>query len=83
MAQEIRIVVNQLVEAARKEIEEISAGEALKLLDVDNVVIVDVRDARELQCVGKILGSFHAPRVRPAPTRRPPGRKHAPSLSCV
>ena len=62
MAQEIRIVVNQLVEEARKEIEEISAGEALKLLDVDNVVIVDVRDARELQCVGKILGSFHAPR---------------------
>ena len=54
--------MNQLVEEARKEIEEISVDEVLKLLGDDNVIIVDVRDARELQCDGKIPGSFHAPR---------------------
>jgi rhodanese-related sulfurtransferase len=59
---DIRIGVKQLVEDSRKEIEEIPAGEAIRLLDDDDIVFVDIRDAWELQRAGKIPGSFHAPR---------------------
>ncbi len=62
MPQDIRIGVKQLVEEAKKEIEEITAEDAITLLDDDSVVIVDIRDVRELPRDGKIPGSFHAPR---------------------
>ncbi len=62
MTQNIKIGVKQLVEEAKAEIEEISAEDAIGLLDDDNVVIVDIRDVRELPRDGKIPGSFHAPR---------------------
>jgi rhodanese-related sulfurtransferase len=52
----------QMVEAAKREIEEISAADAIKLVNDPNVVIVDIRDPRELVLEGKIPGSFHAPR---------------------
>jgi len=62
MPQEITIGVKQLVEQAKSEIEEISAEDALGLVDDDSVVIVDIRDVRELKRDGKIPGSFHCPR---------------------
>ena len=62
MAQTITTGVKQLVEAAKREIEEIAAEDAIKLLDDDDVVIVDIRDVRELGREGKIPGSVHAPR---------------------
>jgi len=62
MAQNITTGVKQLVEAAKQEIEEISAEDAIQLLDDDNVVIVDIRDVRELARDGKIPGAIHAPR---------------------
>ena len=62
MPQEICLSVKQLVEAAREAIEEISVEEALALVRDDGVVIVDIRDVRELQRDGKIPGSFHCPR---------------------
>ena len=62
MPQEITVGVKHLVEEAKTLIEEITAEEALTLLEDDNVVIVDVRDVRELQREGKIPGSFHCPR---------------------
>ncbi|MGD9867017.1 MAG: rhodanese-like domain-containing protein [Hyphomicrobiales bacterium] len=62
MAQEIRIGIKQLVEDARKEIEEIEADAALGLVEDDSVVIVDLRDVRELKREGKIPGAFHCPR---------------------
>lgn len=52
----------QLLAEARREIEEIPAAEAIKLSADPNVVIVDLRDPRELAIEGKIPGSFHAPR---------------------
>jgi len=52
----------QLLEEARKEITEIPAAEAIALLNDPNVVIVDIRDPRELSIEGRIPGSFHAPR---------------------
>jgi len=62
MPQEISFSVKQLVEAAREVIEEISAEDAKSLVEDDAVVIVDIRDVRELQRDGKIPGSFHCPR---------------------
>ncbi len=62
VAQEITVGVKHLVDEAKKNIEEISAEDAKALLDDDGVVIVDIRDVRELQREGKIPGSFHCPR---------------------
>lgn len=62
MPQEIILTVKQLVEAARQEIDEIPVDEALALTKDDGVVIVDIRDVRELRRDGKIPGSFHCPR---------------------
>jgi rhodanese-related sulfurtransferase len=62
MPQQITASVKQMVEEARSEIEEISAEDAIGLLNDDNVVIVDIRDVRELYRDGKIPGALHAPR---------------------
>jgi len=62
MEQKIKLGVKQLVGAAKQVIEEITAEEALPLFEDDSVVIVDIRDVRELQRDGKIPGSFHCPR---------------------
>jgi rhodanese-related sulfurtransferase len=62
MAQDITTGVKHLVEEAKKAIEEISAEEAVALIENDSVIIIDIRDVRELQREGKIPGSFHCPR---------------------
>lgn len=62
MPQDITLSVRHLVEQAKSAIEEISAEEALGMLNDDAVVIVDIRDVRELRREGKIPGSFHCPR---------------------
>lgn len=62
MAQEITVGIKQLVDEAKNGIEEITAEDAKALLDDDSVVIVDIRDVRELQREGKIPGSYHCPR---------------------
>ena len=62
MPQTITTGVRQLVDEAKREIEEISAEAAIGLLGDDGVVIVDIRDVRELARDGKIPGSFHVPR---------------------
>lgn len=51
-----------MVETAKREIEEITAAEAVRLAGRDDVVLVDVRDVRELGRDGKVPGAFHAPR---------------------
>jgi rhodanese-related sulfurtransferase len=62
MAQDITTGVKHLVEEAKKAIEEIAAEDAVALIEDDSVVIIDIRDVRELQREGKIPGSFHCPR---------------------
>ena len=44
------------------EIEEIEPQDAIKLHGRDDVVLVDIRDIRELQREGKVPGAFHCPR---------------------
>jgi rhodanese-related sulfurtransferase len=54
--------VMSMVEAAKREIEEIPVEEAVKLVGRDDVVLVDIRDIRELGRDGKVPGAVHAPR---------------------
>ena len=58
----LKISVNDMVKKAKARIEEITAKEAITLLDDNNVLIVDIRDVRERQKRGFIPGSYHAPR---------------------
>ena len=62
MTQNITLTSKMMVEQARSAIEEIAVADAIKLHGNPNVVLVDIRDPRELQRDGKIPGAFHAPR---------------------
>lgn len=62
MAQDITTGVKHLVEEAKNAIEEISAEDALSMVGDEGVVIIDIRDVRELKRDGKIPGSIHCPR---------------------
>jgi rhodanese-related sulfurtransferase len=58
----VKIGYKALVEAARAEVEAVTPQEVMGLLGDPNVVIVDVRDIREIEREGRIPGSFHCPR---------------------
>jgi rhodanese-related sulfurtransferase len=54
--------VAQMLAEANAEIETIQAADAIKLKDDPNILLVDIRDIRELDRDGRIAGAFHAPR---------------------
>lgn len=62
MAQSITTSVRSLIEAAEREIETLTADAAVRLHGRDDVVLVDIRDIRELQRDGRVPGAFHCPR---------------------
>jgi rhodanese-related sulfurtransferase len=62
MPQTITTGYKALVDAAEREIETLPAEQAIKLGGNDNVVLVDIRDIRELQREGKVPGAVHCPR---------------------
>jgi rhodanese-related sulfurtransferase len=62
MPQTISTGYKALVDAAEREIETLPADQAIKLAGNDNVVLVDIRDIRELQREGKVPGAMHCPR---------------------
>jgi rhodanese-related sulfurtransferase len=62
VAQKIKVSVKTLVEAAKREIEELSAAEAIALAESDEVVLVDLRDPRELERDGRVPGAFRMTR---------------------
>jgi rhodanese-related sulfurtransferase len=62
VAQKIVKSVQSMVEAAKREIEEIEAAEAVKLHGRDDVVLVDLRDPRERERDGKVPGTFNVTR---------------------
>ena len=62
MTQRIDIHVDDLVAAAEREIDTLSAAEAMRLHGRDDTLFVDLRDIRELGRDGKIPGAFHCPR---------------------
>ena len=62
MPQKITASAKSLVEAAEREIETLSVEDALKLHGRGDVVLVDIRDIRELQRDGRVPGALHCPR---------------------
>ena len=62
MPQTITKGYKALVEDATKEIETLTVPQAQALLGDPDVVIVDLRDPRELEREGKMPGAFHCPR---------------------
>jgi len=62
MPLKLKKTVKDLVAEANAEIETIGAAQAMKLKDDPNVLLVDLRDIRELNRDGKVPGALHAPR---------------------
>ena len=58
----LKKTVKNMVAEAKSKINEIDAKEAIKFLNDENVIFIDIRDIRERQKLGFIPGSFHAPR---------------------
>ncbi|WP_011581411.1 MULTISPECIES: rhodanese-like domain-containing protein [Chelativorans] len=54
--------VKELMSAANSAVPKISADEARKLISEENALLVDVRDAPELQASGKIKDALHVSR---------------------
>ena len=62
MPQNIVVGHKQLMAEAEAQVSHVSAAEAIELAKHEDVVIVDIRDIREVQREGRIPGSYHAPR---------------------
>lgn len=62
MTIEITTSVKDMVDEANAEIETLSVDDAIAVHADDDVVVVDLRDIRELTHDGKIPGCFHMPR---------------------
>ena len=62
MTKPLKVSVKSMVEAARNQITEYSAAQAVELAKDPKVLLFDIRDPRELAREGKIPGALHAPR---------------------
>lgn len=62
MPQTITLSAKAMVEAARAQITELTATEAIAASGRADVVLVDIRDPRELAREGRVPGAFHCPR---------------------
>ena len=62
MAQTIHRGIKALIDEANAEIETVGAAEAIKAAQSDDVVIVDIRDPREIERDGRIPGAFSCTR---------------------
>lgn len=62
MTKKLAISSKTLVEEARRRITEVTAVEALALAKDPKVLLVDIRDPRELEREGRVPGAFHCPR---------------------
>ena len=54
--------VAEMIAAARLLINRVSVHEAAELQRLDAAILIDLRDVRELQKLGTVANSFHAPR---------------------
>jgi rhodanese-related sulfurtransferase len=54
--------IQTLVSEAMQEIKTINADEALKMVQDNNCNLIDIRDARELECSGSVENSIHISR---------------------
>ena len=58
----IKTSVTKLVESAKKKINNLEVSDAIKMHSKKNNLFIDVRDIREIQKYGRILGAKHVPR---------------------
>jgi rhodanese-related sulfurtransferase len=54
--------LKQLMDAANAAVPRITPAEARDMIAKGNVLVVDVRDAAEVEKTGKVAGAVHAPR---------------------
>jgi rhodanese-related sulfurtransferase len=62
MPQTITTGIKTLLADAEREVETLPVEDAVKLASRDDVVLVDIRDIRELNRDGRVPGAFHCPR---------------------
>ena len=62
MPQTIHRGIKALIDEANAEIETVSAADAIKVAHNGDVVIVDIRDPREIELDGRIPGPFSCTR---------------------
>ena len=62
MSQKITVGYKQLLAEAERAIEGVSAGQAIEAAKQPDVVIVDIRDPREIERDGRIPGAFSCTR---------------------
>lgn len=62
MPQQITRGYKELVAEAETMIETLPVADAVPLVGKDDVVLVDLRDPRELEREGRVPGAFHCPR---------------------
>jgi rhodanese-related sulfurtransferase len=62
MLQTITQGYRAMMEAAEAKVEQVTAEEARDMAKRSDVVVVDIRDIRELEREGRIPGSFNTPR---------------------
>ena len=62
MSQTIHTGIKALIDQANAEIETVSAAEAIKAAQSSDVIIVDIRDPREIERDGRIPGAFSCTR---------------------
>ena len=62
MTSKISTSVNTLVAKAKAEITEYSAAEAIAMASRPDVLLIDIRDPRELEREGRVPGAFHCTR---------------------
>ncbi len=54
--------VHEMVDAAKAELENLSPAEAKRRVEEEGALLVDIRDVRELERDGAVLGAWHVPR---------------------
>ena len=62
MPQQITKGIKQLCDEANAEIETLSPEQAMALHGREDVILVDLRDPREMEREGHVPGTFHCPR---------------------
>lgn len=58
----MKMSVQQMIDEARKQIDNHTPQEAKRRVDEEGALLIDVRDIRELERDGVVPGAMHAPR---------------------
>ncbi len=62
MTLKMKMSVQQMIDEARKHIDNHTPEEAKRRVDEEGALLIDVRDVRELERDGVVPGAMHAPR---------------------